>query len=120
MISPVSGGNGWLYPAYRRKRQRSRGKLARHLPVDPVVNFGGAEPPEFANVNPSDATEAGKSLKGLRVDFHDCGGLIRTQQRFGMRGAGGKKMGFARASPVSARTGGFFGGRLMSESKWTS
>jgi hypothetical protein len=55
MISPVQAAR----MAYiKRTAEGGRGreeKSARHLPVDPIVNFGGAEPPELSDMNPSDA-----------------------------------------------------------------
>jgi hypothetical protein len=37
------------------------------LPVDPSVNFRGAESPEFADVNSSNATEPCESLESFRM-----------------------------------------------------
>jgi hypothetical protein len=58
------------------------------LPIDPGVNFRGAESPEFANVNPTNATEPCESLKSLRMYLHDRCGLIRIEQRFEMKCTG--------------------------------
>ena len=57
-------------------------QLASDLPVDPSVNFRGAESPEFADVNSSDATEPCESLESLRMYLHDRCSLIRVEQGF--------------------------------------
>ena len=63
-------------------------QLASDLPVDPSVNFRGAESPEFADVNSSDATEPCESLESLRMYLHDRCGLIRVEQGFEMKCTG--------------------------------
>jgi hypothetical protein len=63
-------------------------QLASDLPVDPSVNFRGAESPEFADVNSSDATEPCESLKGLRMYLHDRCGLICIEQGFEVKCTG--------------------------------
>jgi hypothetical protein len=58
------------------------------LPVDPSVNFRGAESPEFADVNSSNATEPCESLESFRMYLHDRCSLIRVEQRFEMKCTG--------------------------------
>jgi hypothetical protein len=63
-------------------------QLASDLPVDPRVNFGGAESPEFADVNSSNATEPCDSLESFRMYLHDRGSFIRIEQGFEMKCTG--------------------------------
>jgi hypothetical protein len=55
---------------------------ASNLAVNPSVNFRGAESPEFPDVNPSNASKPGESLKRFRMNLHDRCGFIRIQQGF--------------------------------------
>lgn len=75
-------------------------QLASDLPVDPGVNFGGAEPPELAGADPSNSTGPCESLESFRMYLHDRSSLIRIEQRFEMQCAGDRRMAMVRAGAL--------------------